>query len=401
MQTKNNDLIIENSVLAWARKSLGFSIDEVVEKTKIDKSIIESWEKEPAAIPIPHLKKLSKLYKRPLTVFFLKQPPEGIVPPDFRTLDSVKTEEISKEARLAIRRAQRNRVFYTELVGNKVKGRKDIALTDEIIDLVSYFRKAVGIDTKEQSEWENENQALNTWIDAVENIGIPIFQMSLPIEEFRGFCLRGNDLVPAIVLNQKDFPKGRIFTLFHELYHVFIKQEEINKLEATKGIKKAHKIIELKANDFAASFLVPKDVFLNMYEVQDFTKTKDVQNVSKLKKYFHVSEDVIYRRFATFNIITQKEYEEKHAELLKLYAKMRAQQKMKTQNSEKPFIPNFHREVAYKTGFDLGRKAFTALGEGRVSTYDLVNFFGVKTGNLQKVKKNIDLHYKQRPNKNK
>lgn len=401
METQSNNLIIENSVLLWARKSLGFSIDEVVEKTKIPRVTIETWEKEPTAIPIPQLKRLSKIYKRPLTVFFLQQPPDGIVPPDFRTLDSVKLDEISKEARLAIRRAQRNRVFYTELLGGKAKSRKDFSLSDDIQTLANQFRKLLGIDIKQQSEWEGDSQPLNEWIDAVEKIDIPVFQMSLPIEEFRGFCLRGNDLVPAIILNQRDFPKGRIFTLFHELYHVFIKQDEITNLERVKGIKEAHKTIELKANDFAASFLVPKDIFLNMKEVADFKQNKDVQNVSKLKKYFNVSEDVIYRRFQTFNIISDREYQEKHAELIKYYAKLRAQQRMKTESSDKPFIPNFHREVAYKTGFDLGKKAFNALSEGRVSTYELVNFFGVKTGNLQKVKKNIDLHYKQRPSKDK
>ena len=388
-------LVIESSVLKWARKSIGLSLDEAVQQTKLDKDMLESWENIPSPISVTHLKKLSKAYKRPVTVFFLQQPPDGIIPPDFRTLDSVKIEGISQEARLAIRKAQRNRIFYTELIQNAERFKKEISLRDDVPQLAEQFRKYIGINIKTQTDWESEHEALNTWIDGVEKLHIPVFQLSLPIEEFRGFCLRGNDLVPAVVINQRDFPRGRIFTLLHELYHVFLKQTDINNLVTDQGEKKAHKIIELQANDFAGSFLVPRDIFLSLADVNTYKQTKDSQLISKIKKYFNVSEDVIYRRLATFGIISESEYVEKQKELNKMYARLRAEQKAKQEKSNKPFIPNFHREVAYKAGFDLGKRAFDALNQGRVSAYDLVNFFGVKTNNLGKVKKYIDLHYQK------
>jgi len=387
-----NSLTIQSDVLRWARLSLGLSLGDVSEKIKIDTSDLEKWEQEPSDIDIPTIKKLAKTYKRPVTALFLETPPEGIVPPDFRTLDSVKVESLSEEARLAIRQAQRNRVFFTELIGKRSISKKDFRFSEDVSNLAASLRKRIGVTIENQSTWD-KNKALNNWIDLVEGINIPVFQTPLPIEEFRGFCLRGNDLVPAIVLNQRDFTNGRIFSLFHELYHVFLEQRDIDQLKRTKGLEKAHKVIETKANDFAASFLVPKNDFLDNEYVQAFIKTKEVKYVPKIKNYFKVSEDVVYRRFLTFNIISDLEYKEKQKELNEQYKNLRAQKKAKQEKSKKDFIPNYYRDLTYKTGFALGRKAFNALSEGKVTTYDLVNFFNVKTGKLERIKHNVDVHY--------
>ena len=391
-------LTIENSVLKWARLSIGLTLDEVAEKVKVEKEQLASWENETSEIAIPTIKKLAKTYKRPVTALFLEVPPEGIVPPDFRTLDSVEIEKLSLKSRLAIRRAQRNRVFFSGLLNKKDIFNLNISLDDDIQKISSFFRKKLNISIETQSSWE-KGDVLNNWVDAIESLNIPVFQTSLPIEEFRGFCLRGNDLVPAIVLNQGDFPRGRVFTLFHELYHVFLKQEDIDSLKRKRGISMAHKIIELKANDFAASFLVPETTFLDSDFVRDFKKNKDARTVSKLASYFNVSEDVIFRRLLTFDFITSDEYEKKQKELNEIYKNLRAKKKKSYEGKE--YIPNHYRDRVYQTGFSLGKKAFDALSEGKVSTYDLVNFFDVKTAKLVKIKENIDKHYSKQVSKNK
>ncbi len=79
---------IQTSVLQWARESQGFSIDEVANRMKRDPAEITAWESGESAPTYVQLETLAyKIYKRPLAVFFLPQPPSEPDPErEFRTL---------------------------------------------------------------------------------------------------------------------------------------------------------------------------------------------------------------------------------------------------------------------------------------------------------------------------
>lgn len=229
-----NTIIIQSIVLRWARESIGFSFEAASEKTKIDIESIKKWESENSQVSISNLKKLAKAYKRTLSFFFLQAPPEvNPVPNDFRTLDSVDIKTLSTETRLAIRKAQRKRKFYANLL--------DILEIDKVClpqirfsikpsVVAKKFREHLGVKIEDQKEWKDESFAFNKWIDLVEEKGVPVFQIPLPKKEIRGFCLRENDIPSVIVLNARDAIRARIFTLFHEFYHLLLLQSDIDTL---------------------------------------------------------------------------------------------------------------------------------------------------------------------------
>ena len=54
-----------------------------------------------------------------------------------------------------------------------------------------------------------------------------VFQTGeITLEEMRGFTIAERRL-PVIVLNAKDSPRGRIFTLMHELTHLMLGQDGV------------------------------------------------------------------------------------------------------------------------------------------------------------------------------
>ena len=83
------------------------------------------------------------------------------------------------------------------------------------------IRGLLGITSEIQRKWVDEKEALNEWRKAIEKLGILIFQISMPVEESRGFSL-ADGKVPAIILNPQDSVKGRIFSLLHELGHILL-----------------------------------------------------------------------------------------------------------------------------------------------------------------------------------
>src|SRR5205814_551561 len=84
----------------------------------------------------------------------------------------------------------------------------------------------LGID-KVLRRLTDKNQMLSAWIEAIESKGILVAQMSrVPVEEVRGFCIAQHPF-PMIVLNGGDSQSARLFTLAHELIHVFNHQDSV------------------------------------------------------------------------------------------------------------------------------------------------------------------------------
>jgi len=87
-------------------------------------------------------------------------------------------------------------------------------------------RRALGIEYVTQVRWQGNYgyEALGNWRAAVERRGIFVFQArGVAVDEVRGFSIEDRPL-PAIVLNTDDSPKGRLFTLLHELTHLLLRE---------------------------------------------------------------------------------------------------------------------------------------------------------------------------------
>src|SRR5438309_359002 len=93
--------------------------------------------------------------------------------------------------------------------------------------LLTWAREAAGLSTGEPSRRTGDYGPLNAWIVAVEAHDVLVFQTGeVTLEEMRGFALDERRL-PVIVLNAKDAPRGRIFTLMHELTHLMLGQDSV------------------------------------------------------------------------------------------------------------------------------------------------------------------------------
>lgn len=387
------EIKVNPGLLKWARETIGFDIPKAAKKIAVKPELVQDWEEHEREISITRLRKVANAYKRSLALFLLPAAPAiAAFPPDFRTLDSTKTDTLSSGTRLAVRKAQRNREFFVELLDSLGQKRQRIDLSFSIDDnpseLAAHFRKRIGIELKTQAGWDDKSAALKTWIAAVESQGILVFQMSLPLTELRAFCLRDHSLPPAVVLNTKDDAHGRIFSLFHEVSHLLIKQSEIDQLTQRKGEVEAHKIVEWFANNFAGSFLVPEDSLLSNPYAKRYLETKSDYDLQRLKGQYKVSGEVILRRFLNLNLITQKEYREKKAAMDLEIEQYRERQEKK--NKEKKGFRSVSMESFQRAGVLLTSKAFNAMAEGKVTGTEVARFYEVKQKQIGKIKGLLD-----------
>src|SRR6202044_2284517 len=84
------------------------------------------------------------------------------------------------------------------------------------------LREATHISLEEQATWRSDSDAFRQWRFVLERAGILTLQATeLQLAEARGFSISLRPL-PVAVVNIKDAPRGRIFTLLHELVHVML-----------------------------------------------------------------------------------------------------------------------------------------------------------------------------------
>lgn len=296
------EIAIVPEILIWARETIGLDVPKVARKLHTTEDVISKWENDEKNPTLTQIEKLANIYKRSLATFFLPTPPqEPPFPKDFRTLPQDKRKPFSPKTRLAVRRARRLQYLAVELAN--VLNHKIVVeigkanLSDDPEKLASRVREWLAIGVREQLKWRTERQAFDEWKKAVERCGVFVFQMSMPLEETRGFSLP-SDTSPAIVLNLHDAIKGRIFSLLHEYGHLLLDDAGICDMGDEGYPHTGHKSTERFCNHFAGAVLVPGDA-LTSHELVNGIKSAvewSDDDLEKLAQGFRVSQPVILRR---------------------------------------------------------------------------------------------------------
>ena len=91
-------------ILRWARESAGYAVEDVASAFNKSPEVIQAWECGRALPTYVQLEKLaSKLYGRPIALFFFPEIPEETEPiHSFRTLPATELDAFSADTRLAL-----------------------------------------------------------------------------------------------------------------------------------------------------------------------------------------------------------------------------------------------------------------------------------------------------------
>lgn len=259
--------MVTPTVLAWARRESGFQPEPVAKRLNVKAERLLAWEQGDRQPTLRQVQNLAKLYQRPLGVFFLPQPPT--VPPvaaEYRRLPGVHPGSESPELRLAIRVMSQRRDVALELsheLGHpETQFPLSARLTERPASVAARIRSQLGIASVEQLGWQNEWQAWRRWREAVEEIGVLVFQFpKVSLEQARGISLLHFPL-PVIGINSKEISAAaRSYTLMHELAHLALasgQEEQVASLEQRDD--PAWAAVERAVEEVASAVLIPGDV---------------------------------------------------------------------------------------------------------------------------------------------
>lgn len=386
---------IAPSVLQWARETRFLTIRDVAERLKRDESEVRSWESGEQTPSFAQLEKLAyDIYKRPLAVFFLAQPPnETTITQDLRALPAHDVESLSPEFRLKTRRIKYLQVVLKEVFDdlNPVARplHKAFRFSKDTSPNIAAgeVRRYLQFSHSEIRDLPTHDVALRFFKDKIEAQGIFIFTENLK-EEASGFCLL-DDQFPVICLNSQDISQKKIFTLFHELAHILFNAGGIFRDSLSERLIREKDEIEIFCNQFAAEFLIPTEFLLSERLVKNNKeKIWAEETIEKLSKDYKTSRESILRKLLSLELTTSDFYQQMKRKWDGQYRKSFLE-KQKRQKAQ-PGGPDYHTTNISQLGKPYIKSVIRSLAGDRISEIEAADFLRIKVSKLTDYAQLID-----------
>ena len=379
---RSPEALVDVSLLIWARESAGLSQEQAARKLGVTKERLETWEKDKPKLGIAQLRKLGAAYRRPIAIFYLPEPPKDFQPlRDFRRLPGELLGELSSSLRFEIREAYSRREIALELLEETAVEPQNFdvrATLGEVPEqLAERVRQLLEITHEQQAKWATPHEALRGWRDAIEAVGVLVFQSGdVDLTEMRGFSIMETPL-PVIVVNRKDPPRARIFTMVHELIHILLRKGGLCDLEDDGRRPPEEQRTEVFCNHVAGATLVPKKHLLA--EPIVIAKGKVLiwsdEEIEKLSKAYNVSREAIVRRLLVLERTTKDFYEQKRAQYRKEY-----ESRKKQEGFAPPYV-----EAVSSVGRSFARLVLDAFHQEKITASDVSDYFSVRLKHLSNI----------------
>ena len=328
---------ITPNVLKWARESARMSEEVACAKVSVSSEKLKEWENGDSLPTIRQAQTLAKAYKRPFALLFLPEIPRDFQPlQDFRKSGS---KPFNTSSIFIIRETQQKQSWIRDLYEeNKEKklsfvGKFNIKDNPEVV--AKDILKTLDINP---ANYQSDNP-IKVWIEKAESKGIFISRTSfihsrlkLDSDELQGFAI-SDEFAPFVFINSDDWNAPQLFTLVHELAHIWIAESGIsNEIEQNVKDKDKYHPVELFCNEVAANALIPKEIINNLDNVT-FQNSKEI---FKSAKNLGISSFAFLVRAYNLNLINfatyqslKKDAEYEFGEFLKREAEKKAKQKEK------------------------------------------------------------------------
>ena len=300
----------------------GWTAQEISDNTNLGLESIEQWMKHDTDIKVRDLRKIANTIKRPLTAFLLSKPPEEKELIDYRTVGGGDTGKLSKKTLNVIRDAKYARYVAAELLDlNSQDARPDIihrTINDDPQIVAEAERESLGINPERRPKGtsidafvRDEYMALK---EKIESLNIFVLQAAMDVGEVRGFTLPDGD--PKVILvNSRDGPRPKLFTLLHEYAHVLLRTDGVcltNSYNSGAPPAGHNASVERWCNNFAGAVIMPKETILD--ELRNNPERTPNQMIKRLSRKFCASKTAIVVR-----ILNLLDKDPRKAEYLKCY----------------------------------------------------------------------------------
>jgi len=273
---------------------------------------LDAWEEGAKQPTLKQLEQFARTTHTPVGYLLMTDPPEETLPlPDFRTIGDAPVGHASPDLLDTVYQCQRRQDWYRDYARlhreSPVPFVGTLTTGADIIEAARHMRSVLAFELTERgATW---SEAARRLIAEAEDQGVLVMvngvvgsntHRKLDPHEFRGFAL-ADELAPLIFVNGADTKAAQIFTLAHELGHLWLGESAVSDIDL---VTTSTNPVERWCNQVAAEFLLPLDQ-LSRVEI-DETRLRD--ELERLAREFKVSTLVVLRRIFDAGYLTDAQF---------------------------------------------------------------------------------------------
>lgn len=380
MQTLN----INHELISWALARSGRSAESLARRFPK----LALWESGEAQPTIKQLEAFAKKTWTPVGYFFLPEPPQEKLPiPDFRTVSNWALGTASPNLIDTLQIMQRRQSWMRDYLMDH--GHEPLSyvasskLQDAPAAVALRIRKVIGAGDGWASHHGTWSEALRHLREAIEDAGILVSingvvgndtHRKLDTEEFRGFVLMDR-YAPLIFVNGSDAKSAQMFTLAHELAHLWVGESALFNLP---NLRPSDAAIEQFCDKVAAEFLLPESEFADYWP----QAAREEEPFQAIARHFKVSPIVAARRAQDLGLIDQ-------AAFLSFYRDYQEDERRKMARSKGG--GDFYLTQNTRLGKRFMRAVASAAKEGKLLYRDAYRLTGLHGTTFDKYVKELSL----------
>ena len=349
---------------------------------------LEQWVKGESQPTLKQIDAFARATHTPLGFLFLPEPPQEPLPiPDFRTvkqrparpsadlLDTIyamqRRQDWLREERLE------GEAEPLEFVGNAHLGDEPAAVGQEM-------RRALNLEEGWAGQVATWQEAVGELRRRIEGLGVLAVingivgnntHRRLDVEEFRGFALADRH-APVVFVNGADAKSAQMFTLAHELAHVWLGSEGEG-LSGFEGLWPGDGRVERFCDLAAAEFLVPAEQLRELWRgVRDAPDAFE-----RVARHFKVSPIVTGRRALDLRLVSRDSFFDFY------YAYTQGERKQ----AEAPGGGDFYNNQNTRVGEVFATRVIRAAMGGRLSFKEAYDLTDLRGGAFQQYAKRLGI----------
>ena len=378
-------------LLVWARRRRGMKRSDVAKKMHVSPDTVAAWERGAKKPTFAQARKFAGRLYVPFGYLYLREPPIRKMPlADFRTskggrpepspdLLDVLTDVMGKQDWLKEYRMSEE-AEELPFVGRFDTTDSEVAVADDV-------RNTLGVDDARRRSG-NGDEFLRELIRNAEASEIALMRSGvirgnnrrpLDRDEFRGFSI-SDKIAPLVFINKRDFKGAQIFTLAHEMAHIWTGKGGVSNPDYgfQRGLQEMP--VEQFCNRVAAETLVPSDDFLPRWR-SGGTSLKE--KLDCLRRYYKVSAVVVLRRAFDNDLIKLPEYQKRYAELVGQAAAAEV-------NDNSNAGGSFYRTLIARNGKMFTEALMASVAQGATLSKEAAYMLGVSVKTLSGISEHLD-----------
>ena len=362
---------VNPELLTWARKRAG--LDTLALGGRFPK--LGEWEGGELQPTLRQLEDFARAVHVAVGYLFLLVPPDEPLPiPDFRTLAGREVTRPSPNLLDTVYLCQQRQDWFRDYARMHSLPALDIVgsatLQDAPPRVAEVMRQRLALSIAERQEMPTWIDALRLLVAKAEDAGVLVMasgvvgsnsHRKLDVEEFRGFAL-SDELAPLVFINGADSKAAQMFTLAHELAHLWLGQSGISDPELGQLAEPG---VERWCNAVAAEFLMP--LVLVRQDYQGGVPIAD--EIQRLARIYKISTLVALRRLFDAGFIDQPTLWQTYREELARISRL---------DRSGSGGGDFYRTLRARTGKRFARAVLSSTLEGQTLFQDAFRMLGVR-----------------------